>query len=179
MFEEISNAYKSSRKTSYEYYCSNSSKWNELYEKILFNENQEELKLEYGKSIVCAIDFLIYLFNIRKERQRRKKGKYIVCNEGDVLYLYCQSDVQVLDNLDENIINDLDDFCEGRKFHESLMKDIYERYVGKLADKYPTDFNELKDIANQEREMLDNLYFWLMYKPNPHLIKALEKQDSN
>lgn len=114
-------------------------------------EDVEKLKFIYGDKIVLSIDHLIYLFNLKKERHRRKKGKVIICNEGDVLYLYCHSDVQVLDELNEDIINDMDDFCAGTKFHESLMKDIYDRYVGKLANKYPNDFNELRDIANQER----------------------------
>lgn len=171
LFQQSMKDYKLCRKVSYQFYCKDPEVWDQLYKQILVSKEVDRLRELYNPQLVQHLDHLVYLLDLRQQKPEQKKGNVIVCNQGDVLYLSCQSDVKILQGFKPGIIDQVDDLLQGTQFHQSLMKKLYEKYIGKIGEKYPTDFVQLSKLANQERQMLDNLYFWVKFEPNPHLVK--------
>ena len=55
------------------------------------------------------------------------------------------------------------------------MEQLYFKYVGNMFEVYPDDIKEWYKISQQEREMLDALYFWLKFEPNSKLLDLTRK----
>ena len=163
------------RKSAHDFFLKNPEKWSELHKIVLEYDESKPVSVKYASYDKQLNDLFYFRQIFYFVRNPATQEEIPEVTEVDVLALGIFPDVISFELLNKEVYNEAFVFCDSIEYSEKNLFRLYEKFIGKIGENYPSDFVEYSKVLEKEKELLDAVFFWSKYRYKDFLMSLFKE----